>query len=219
MHKAMVLVLTQDNNAAKAAAGGQSSNGGKWGCSTSSQPVRYHRQCMGITPAPLCGLYVVVEELSSQSSQIWIFRSKCRVHGIRYVRTGPLQEPVGALLQRLPGHHLRGGLQWPAEDGGGEGRARHVAAGNYWLRQTNWKYDRLTGWLTDNFSLAAPWHSGPETSDTILRQQDGPEGRHVQCQSFPDSRPGEIAGQTLAYLCQQCKHWRGTTGRSQSQSL
>ena len=148
MHKAMVLVLTQDNNAAKAAAGGQSSNGGKWGCSTSSQPVRYHRQCMGITPAPLCGLYVVVEELSSQSSQIWIFRSKCRVHGIRYVRTGPLQEPVGALLQRLPGHHLRGGLQWPAEDGGGEGRARHVAAGNYWLRQTNWKYDWLAGWLT-----------------------------------------------------------------------
>ena len=38
MHKAMVLVLTQDNNAAKtAASGGQSSNGGKYLFSVISQ--------------------------------------------------------------------------------------------------------------------------------------------------------------------------------------
>ena len=42
---------------------------------------------------------------------------------------------------------------------------------------------RLT---TDNF--VAPGHSGQETSNSILRQQDGSAGRHVQCQSIPDSR-------------------------------
>ena len=31
----------------------------------------------------------------------------------------------------MPGHHIRGGLQRQVEDGGGQGRAGHVAAGNY----------------------------------------------------------------------------------------
>ena len=37
-----------------------------------------------------------------------------------------------------PGHHLRGWLQRPAEDGGGQGRAGHVASGgDHWYRK--WK--------------------------------------------------------------------------------
>ena len=92
----------------------------------------------------------------------------------------------------MPGHHIRGGLQRQVEDGGGQGRAGHVAAGNY--RQT-----QLTKY---KHNLAAPRHPGQETSDTLLCQQDGPEGRDVQCQGLADSRPGEVAGQAVAHLRQ-----------------
>ena len=75
-----------------------------------------------------------------------MFRQKCWLHCLRHVRAGAVQEPLGTLLQGLsgmsgggvhlsdcqsvPGDHIRGGLQLHVEDGGGEGRAGHAAAGN-----------------------------------------------------------------------------------------
>lgn len=87
---------------------------------------------------------------------------------------------MGVLLQGLPGHHLRGGLERPAEAGRGASRAGPAAA--------------------------APRCGGATAARPLPRQQDGPARRPVLRQDRRRPRPGPHPGQAVAHLRLQRHH-------------
>lgn len=93
---------------------------------------------------------------------------------------------MGVLLQRLPGHHLRGGLERPAEAGRGAPRTGPAAA--------------------------APRRGGARSAHPLPRQQDGPAGRSVLRQDRGRPGAGPHPGQAVAHLRLQCRDGRGAGG-------
>jgi hypothetical protein len=113
-------------------------------------------------------------------------RPKPGVHGVRHVGARPVPRPVGALLQRLPRGHLRGGQQRQAALGRGEGGARPA--------------------------VATPGHLQPQDPHLVLLEQDGLQGRPQQRQNRRGVGTRQDHGQAVAHCRQQRAHRGGAAG-------
>ena len=102
MHKALVLVLTQDTKKGMVP---DNAGGGKLPCQLWIPRWVTYMIAWGNMGAALAHFYHS------------LFRQERGLHCLRHVWPGQVQEPLGALLQGLPGDHLRRGLQRQAQDG------------------------------------------------------------------------------------------------------
>ena len=124
------------------------------------------------------------------AAHAWRVRAEwVRVYCLRHVRRGPLSQPVGALLPRRAGGHLRGGHFRQAAHGGRQGRARDDAQlkGRCTTSHRSLRHSHASAALCD--SKQSMFHEGAMLTRALVSRR---------------SHPGDVP-RASALLCKQAR--------------